>query len=268
GLHDSAEPVAPHRPAPSGRGGAGAEACACAWAVASGNREPDRERAPLGRAHARRPDLDAGDARAVDARVPRRARRVAAVVRALRVLMVSDVSPLSGGGGGERVLWEHARGLAGRGHAVTVLARAPNSAAAGTFEREGVRVVLFGAGRRTTMGFLCNAVFAARRAARELLAGSEFDALDVHQPLAGWGVMGLPAARRLPVLYTFLSPAPLEYRSRERMTRLHIGGIAGRLGAVALWAIERMCLRRAARIQVLSGYSAEQLWQLYGIAED
>jgi len=189
-------------------------------------------------------------------------------VSALRVLMVSDVSPLSGGGGGERLLWEHARGLAGSGHAVTVLGRAPGGAAAGTFEREGVRVVLFGAGRRTTMGFLRNAVFAARRAAHELLAGSEFDVLDVHQPLAGWGVLGLPAARRLPVLYTFLSPAPLEYRSRERMTRHHVGGMAGRFGALALWAIERTCLRRAGRIQVLSDYSAEQLWQLYGIAED
>src|SRR5262249_43260031 len=178
------------------------------------------------------------------------------------------VSARGGGGGGGRVRWEHARGRAGRGHAVPVLARAPNSAAAGTFEREGVRVVLFGAGRRTTMGFLRNAVFAARRAAHELLAGSECDALDVHQPLAGHGVLGLPVARRLPTFYTFLSPAPLEYRSRERMTRHHLGGIAGRLGAVALWALERACLRRAGRIRVLSDYSAQQLWQLYGIASD
>jgi glycosyltransferase involved in cell wall biosynthesis/SAM-dependent methyltransferase len=189
-------------------------------------------------------------------------------VSPLRVLMVSDVSPLAGGGGGERVLWEHARGLARRGHAVTVLGRAPEGAPAGAFEREGVRVVLFGAGRCTTVGFLRGAVFAARRAARELLAGSAFDVLDVYQPLAGYGVLGLAAARRLPVLYTFLSPAPLEYRSRERMTRHHVGGVTGRLGALALWALERGCLRRAGRIQVLSDYSAGQLWQLYGIGVD
>jgi len=189
-------------------------------------------------------------------------------VSPLRVLMVSDVSPLAGGGGGERVLWEHARGLARRGHAVTVLGRAPEGAPAGAYEREGVRVVLFGAGRRTTVGFLRGAVFAARRAARELLAGAAFDVLDVYQPLAGYGVLGLAAARRLPVLYTFLSPAPLEYRSRERMTRHHVGGVTGRLGALALWALERGCLRRAGRIQVLSDYSAGQLWQLYGIGVD
>jgi len=189
-------------------------------------------------------------------------------VRPLRILMVSDVSPLTGGGGGERVLWEHARGLARRGHAVTVLGRAPDGAPTGRYECERVRVVLFGAERRTSVGFLRGAVFAARRAARELLAASAFDALEVYQPLAGYGVLGLPAARRLPVLYTFLSPAPLEYRSRERMSRHHVGGMTGRLGAVVLWALERACLRRAARIQVLSDYSAEQLWQLYGIAAD
>jgi glycosyltransferase involved in cell wall biosynthesis/SAM-dependent methyltransferase len=186
----------------------------------------------------------------------------------LRVLMVSDVSPLTGGGGGERLLWEQARGLARRGHAVTVLGRAPDGTPAATHEREGVRVVLFAAGRRTRAGFVREAVFAARRAAREVLAASAIDVLNVYQPLAGYGVLGLAAARRAPTLYTFLSPAPLEYRSRERMTRQHVGGLAGRLGAAALWMLERGCLRRAARIQVLSDYSAEQLWQLYRIAAD
>ena len=186
----------------------------------------------------------------------------------LRVLMVSDVSPLSGAGGGERVLWEHARGLARRGHAVTVLGRAPDGAAAAALERHGVRVVLFAVGRRSRAGFVRDAVFAAREAARGVLAASGFDVLNVYQPLAGYGVLGLPAARRVPALYTFLSPAPLEYRARERMTHQHVGGVSGRLGSVALWALERACLRRAGRIQVLSEYSAEQLWQLYRIAED
>ena len=101
----------------------------------------------------------------------------------LCVLMVADVSPLAGAGGGERVLWEHARGLARRGHAVTVLARASDGAPAGTHEREGVRVVLFAAGRGTRAGFLREAVFAARRAAGAVLAESAIDVLNVYQPL-------------------------------------------------------------------------------------
>jgi glycosyltransferase involved in cell wall biosynthesis len=185
---------------------------------------------------------------------------------ALRVLMVSDVSPLTGEGGAERVLWEHARGLADRGHAVTVLGRAPAGVTARTEERAGVRVVLFGAGRTNGAGFVRDAVFAARHVARELLAGDSIDVLNVYQPLAGWGVLRLPCARRLPTLYSFLSPAPLEYRSREATTRHHVGGVTGRLGAAALWTIERSCLRRADRIHVLSDYSAAQLRDLYRIA--
>jgi glycosyltransferase involved in cell wall biosynthesis/SAM-dependent methyltransferase len=182
--------------------------------------------------------------------------------------MVSDVSPLTPEGGGERVLWEHARGLARRGHAVTVVGRSPAGVPAGTHEREGVRIVLFAAGRRSRPGFLREAVLAARRAAHDVLAAGPVDVLNVYQPLSGYGVLGLPGARRRPTLYTFLSPAPLEYRSRERMTRHHVGGVTGRLGAAALWALERACLARATRIQVLSDYSAEQLWQLYRIAAD
>ena len=189
-------------------------------------------------------------------------------MRALSLLMVSDVSPLTTGGGAERLLWEHARGLARRGHAVTVLGRAADGTPATTLVREGVRLVLFAAGRRTRAGFLREAVLAARRAARAVLAESPVDVLNVFQPLAGYGVLGLPAARGRPVLYTFLSPAPLEYRSRERMTRHHVGGVTGWLGATALWGLERACLRRASRIQVLSDYAAGQLWQLYRIAAD
>lgn len=185
---------------------------------------------------------------------------------ALRVLMASDVSPLTGGGGAERVLWEHARGMARRGHAVTVLARAP--ADAGTCERDGVRVVLFGARGATSAGFLRASIAAARRAARAALARGAIDVLNVYQPLAGAGVLGPAAARGVPILYSFLSPAPLEYRSRERMTRHHLGGLTGRLAVAALWALERACLRRATRIHVLSEYSARQLWQLYRITRD
>src|SRR5439155_1499934 len=213
GLHDSARSVAAHRVAPSARRRARARARARPRPLAPRGRVAARGRARRGCAHAQRPALDAARARAVDARVPRRARGLAARVNPLRALMVSDVSPLSGAGGGERMLWEHARGLTRRGHAVTVLGRAPDGAAAAALERHGVRVVLFAVGRRSRAGFVRDAVFAAREAARGVLAASGFDVVNVYQPLAGYGVLGLPAARRVPALYTFLSPAPLEYRA-------------------------------------------------------
>jgi glycosyltransferase involved in cell wall biosynthesis/SAM-dependent methyltransferase len=185
-------------------------------------------------------------------------------VRRLRVLTVSDVSPLTVEGGGERALWELARGLAGRGHDVRILSRAPAGTAARSAERDGVRITEFASRRHGAAGFLRSAIVQARRAARPLLA--ETDVLHVHQPLAGHGVLAAAGAR--PSLYTFHSPAPLEYRSRRRMTAHHIGGAAGALAVAALWLVERACLRRATRIHVLSDFSASLLWQLYRIPSE
>src|SRR2546426_11538137 len=50
------------------------------------------------------------------------------------------------------------------------------------------------------------------------------------------------------------------------MSGLHRGGLVGRAGAVLLWTLERVSLRRASRIQVLSDFSARLLWDLYGIS--
>lgn len=184
----------------------------------------------------------------------------------LRILTVSDVTPLTMEGGGERALWEVARGLAGRGHAVRVLSRAPAGVAPRAAQRDGVRIHEFASRRHGAAGFLQSAILGARRAALPWLA--ETDVLHVHQPLGGYGVLAAAAARRVPSLYTFHSPAPLEYRSRRRMTSHHLGGAAGALGVLALWLVERACLRRATRIHVLSDFSASLLWQLYRVPDE
>jgi glycosyltransferase involved in cell wall biosynthesis len=52
------------------------------------------------------------------------------------------------------------------------------------------------------------------------------------------------------------------------MTRHHRAGVTGRLARLLLWTIERSCLRRATRIHVLSDFSADLLWRLYGVPSD
>ena len=103
----------------------------------------------------------------------------------------------------------------------------------------------------------------ARRALASLLATRDADVLNVYQPLSGYGVLTSPAGRRVPTLYSFMSPAPLEYRSRRRMTANHRAGVVGLAGVAGLWLAERVCLRRSARVQVLSDFSASLLWKLY-----
>jgi glycosyltransferase involved in cell wall biosynthesis/SAM-dependent methyltransferase len=189
-------------------------------------------------------------------------------VTALRILAVADVSPLTVVGGGERVLWEQMRRLAHRGHDVRVLCRSAAASPAPPTVREGVEIVEFAPARRSAARFVQTTVTEARRAAARLLAARDADVLNVYQPLSGYGVLASAAGRRRPALYSFLSPAPLEYRSRRRMTKHHLGGVAGLAGLTALWLTERACLQRAARIHVMSDFSRSLLWKLHRVPSE
>ncbi|MBI4572392.1 MAG: glycosyltransferase family 4 protein [candidate division NC10 bacterium] len=183
----------------------------------------------------------------------------------LRILIISDVSPLTISGGAERVLWEQASRLVKHGHQVRIVGRSRAGSEEESVERQGVRIRHFPVDRRSLLRFVRTSILEARRAALQELAGARADVLQVFQPLSGYGILGSAVGQRIPSLYTFLSPAPLEYRSRRGMTRHHRGGWAGNSATAMLWIIERACLRRATRIQVLSDFSADQLWKLYRI---
>ena len=166
------------------------------------------------------------------------------------------------------MLWEQSSRLVARGHDVRVVCRAQPASDASVTERQGVRIRGFAVDRRTARGFMLSSMLGARRAVALELEKDRADVVHVHQPLAGYGVLTSPAVRGLPRLYSFHSPAPLEYRSRRGMTAHHRDGVAGRLGFAALWGLERACLRRATAIQVLSDYSSELLWKLYRISRE
>jgi glycosyltransferase involved in cell wall biosynthesis len=187
------------------------------------------------------------------------------MTRSLRILMVSDVSPARILGGGERVLWEQASRLAVRGHAVQVLSRCPAGDTAAAIERQGVGIRHFPADRRSPLRFFVSSILQARRAVTRLLSEADWEVLHLYQPFSGYGALHTGRAKGLPTLYTFLSPAPLEYVSRGGMTEHHRTGLVGRAVQRMLRQIERTCLLRATRIHVLSEFSAAQLRELYRI---
>jgi glycosyltransferase involved in cell wall biosynthesis len=182
--------------------------------------------------------------------------------------MVADVSPLQIKGGGERVLWEHASRLVQRGSSVRILCRSDTGGGTGSLEVQGVHIRQFPVDRRSLFRFLQGSILEARRAFAHEVAREKPDVLHVHQPLSGYGVLPTPQGRRIPSLYTFHSPAPLEFRSRHRMTGQHRAGLIGLVGMGLLWTIERACLRLATRIHVLSDFSAGVLRKLYRIPPD
>lgn len=186
----------------------------------------------------------------------------------MRILVVSDVSPIAVLGGGERALWELASRLAGRGHALRIVCRAPDPSAAPAVVHHGVPVRHFPVDRRSLLAFIWTSISEARRAVIDEVRTHDPEVLHLQQPLSAFGALTSSAGRRLPSLYTFHSPAPLEYRSRRRMTRQHRGGLVGDVGTALLWVIERASLTRAGRIHVLSDFSASLIWKLYRIGGD
>src|SRR5204862_253422 len=145
---------------------------------------------------------------------------------------------------------------------------APGAAGPVSLGRERVRIRQFPVAQGSVARFIRSSILGARHAVTEELAREPVDVLHIHQPLAGYGALASKAAGRLPSLYSFYSPAPLEYRSRRGMTARHLPGVIGATGVAMLWAIERACLRRASLIHVLSDFSAEQLWKLYAVPRE
>src|SRR2546428_10392543 len=110
--------------------------------------------------------------------------------------------------------------------------------------------------RRWVARFIKSSILGARRATADELAQQAADVLHLHQPLAGYGALASRAGGRLPRLYSFYSPAPLEYRSRRGMAAPHRARLIGAGGTAMLWAFERGCLRRAALVHGLRHFAA------------
>jgi glycosyltransferase involved in cell wall biosynthesis len=152
-------------------------------------------------------------------------------------------------GGSARVATETAHRLAAAGHEVTVLA--PKSPGRDTETQNGTLRILRTL-RRSHVPLTLTDVFETRRAARGL-APRDFDVLLAHQSTAAVGM--LTAGLEAPLALVFHASAVLELR----YLRSQLGWGTQRLTTYALEPMlamwERLSLRRADRVLVLSEYS-------------
>lgn len=191
-------------------------------------------------------------------------------MKKLRVLFVADVSPARVIGGAERVLHEQMRRLAQGGHEVHCLARTEGGEAAARMRVDGVVVHHFRGRSGSPVSFFLLSLWNCRREFNHLLAERSFDLLNFHQPLSALGVLAAPQSWKIPRLYTFHS---LWFREYEiRMERDGLGLREGLPPWPWVWLnawmrkiIERVCLKAAHQIVVLSEFSREQLLRTHRI---
>jgi asparagine synthase (glutamine-hydrolysing) len=209
---------------------------------------------------------------------PRASQPAAAPIHAparLRILLVSDVDPADPSSGAERLLNEHAVGLAASGHRVVVLTRQEHQERPGEEEYRGVRIVRHPVGGIGPLGFVRAVIRNGGLAFAKLLNQEPFDLVNVHQPLAAAAVLSRPESRSLPLLYTYLSPWANEYRLRRVRKNDPEGASGGILDRAWVYmnskARERMearAVHQADRLLVLSDFSTAQLSDIHGVSVD
>ena len=184
----------------------------------------------------------------------------------LRVLLVADVSPTQVIGGAERVLYEHMSRLAREGHAVHCLTK--------TEEKEenvpnriggGVLHCFRGVSNSTAL-FFVSFLWRCRRKFKYLLRDNTFDIINFHQPLSAMGVLTVYKSWNIPRVYTFHSLWFQEYEIRITKDENSMGFFKKTLSLFWIQLniglrriIERVCLKAANQIIVLSDFSKEQL---------
>jgi len=178
----------------------------------------------------------------------------------MNLLFLADVSASRVIGGAERVLAEQARGLARRGHRVTVLSRgrAPEQAEEEALA-ERVREIRCPFDPERPHRLLTATWPAVRRGMKRLRREGAVDCLIIHQPIAALGAaLGQPASP--PAVYTCHSLAHEEYLSR------HPGaGLNRRVQAGIRRLIERRVIGSCGRVVTLSEYSAQKVHRVHGI---
>jgi len=181
----------------------------------------------------------------------------------VRILFAADVSPIDEGSGAERVLQEHARRLAGRGHDVRVLHREESR---NPVDRawEGCRLFRYRTLRGGAGPFVASTLLRGGRALRRALSGWAPHVIDLHQPYTGLPLLASWPGARPPLVYTFHSPSPAEYvRQPEVRDALATGGVRAwwhrRVQQAAIRRVEGAVVGRADGIVVLSDYMAGQL---------
>lgn len=183
-------------------------------------------------------------------------------MKRLRILITADVSPAVVVGGAERILREHAVRLVRRGHRVHLLVREVGGRGIREGRIDGVSISSYPVDPSGSLRFALASILRARWLFPKLHRREGFELLNLHQPFSALGLLTLPAARGLPTVYTFHSPAFLEFQIRRGLTGRRP---LRRLPAALLRRIEQACFRKADRIVVLSRFSRDLLKQYYGI---
>ncbi len=188
-----------------------------------------------------------------------------------KILMISQLYFPDTFGGSERVVAEHARLLAARGHEVVVLVHRDRAELPAEETIDGVRVIRYSRPLlRKLIGKSFVDLLAVPKAFEALLAEWLPDAVVLHHPFPAAGYFRSAYSRAFPAVYVFHASVYKELQLDRKfgsISRSLLGKIIGILGTPLQLALvkanEHKALARSERIVTLSRFSLKLLAETY-----
>jgi len=179
----------------------------------------------------------------------------------MRILFVADVPLENPGSGSEQVLHHQATGLARKGMEIYAITRQGTPPSQIMRNVNGVREGTYQASVLDIPRSLFSLAKYPLQFYRGFTKGSPFDAAVCHQPFNWFSLLISGKLSKVPSLYVFHSPSHEEYslshQSENWLTNWpHVA---------ARRMIERFCVRKCAKVMVLSRYMKEKVQDIHGI---
>lgn len=184
----------------------------------------------------------------------------------MRVLLLAEVTAERVIGGAERVLRNQACGLAALGHRVELLTRAPEGSEEDAIVAGGIREWRYSVNRAHEAAFLWSSVRRSIERFDRLRRTAPFDAVVIHQSLAGLGPIFSRRYAASRWVYVCHSLAHEEFETRQVPAQSALAGLRREVNLRARRAIEHAVMSRCDRVVVLSEFMRQRVIGVHGIS--
>lgn len=179
----------------------------------------------------------------------------------MKIIFIADVPLKNPTSGSEQVLYQQATGLAREGMEVYAITRQAVPPSWVIRDVAGVREGSYGASVQDVIRTFFSLWKYPLKFYGHFIKGIPFQVAVCHQPFNCFSLLTMRKLQTIPLLYVFHSPSHEEYLLSHR-NKHWLGNL---FHVKTRRLLERFCLKRAAKIVVLSRYMKQKVQNIHGI---
>jgi len=183
----------------------------------------------------------------------------------MNVLFIADVSATSPISGSEQVLYVQANGLVkSKLNVFAITRRNGTSTGVEYSDSENLKIGCYSANVNNKILFFISLFKNARRTFDDFSTKTSFSVSISHQPFTCFALLVIKRLSTIPLIYIFHSPNHEEYLLASDRKK----GVSWFITSWLRKTIEGYCLKRSAKIVVLSKYMKQKVIDIHGIADE